>query len=572
MITTMKVLNKILLPALLIGSLSGCTNLDEELYSTIGADNYYHKASDVERMAYRPFEHAFWTVQARMMTNEYTADQLVTLERDGRWRENGYFSRLLSHNLDPTIALYPGEYGSCFQGICECNFSIEELQRLNPADFGFSRAQFDELESQNRVLRAWLYIRVLDAFRNIPLLTKFTGATVADTDQVPPEQVFNFIESELLDCMDKIGQKEALGTQASIEGRWTKAGVAALLVRLYLNAEIYIGVDRYADCEKYAQKILDGEYGPYAIGDRWDEIFDWDNDTSDEMIFGFPAAGGYTYWGYQGYTYWNTVPAGSNPYFGDESCNAGTHDCRWAVAPSFAPDGSPYNYTLGRPVEKFRKYPGDYRLLKYRNLGNGRREGMFVYGYLEYEKNGETQQVLAYGQNYPVYLRDAVGQFGAADPDTWPGGSSDISNADNNSGYGFVKYPFYPDTEKQYQLEADFAEIRLPEIIYSLAECKLRKGQTDEAAKLLNSVRRRNYPKEIWEQNLYDPEGKAKLDMDEMLDEWGREFFAEGRRRIDLIRFDKYTSGTWWGKSPDPDRHCEIFPFTQSELKQNPGY
>ena len=89
-------------------------------------------------------------------------------------------------------------------------------------------------------------------------------------------------------------------------------------------------------------------------------------------------------------------------------------------------------------------------------------------------------------------------------------------------------------------------EIRLPEIIYSLAECKLRKGQKGDAAKLLNSVRRRNYPAENLEEVLYSPEGKAQLDENEMLAEWGREFFAESRRRIDLIRF--------------------------ANLEQNPGY
>ena len=68
--------------------------------------------------------------------------------------------------------------------------------------------------------------------------------------------------------------------------------------------------------------------------------------------------------------------------------------------------------------------------------------------------------------------------------------------------------------------ESDFAEIRLPEIIYSLAECKLRSGKKSEAGKLLNSVRRRNYPAENLNDVLYAPEGKINLDEKEMLDEW----------------------------------------------------
>lgn len=140
-----------------------------------------------------------------------------------------------------------------------------------------------------------------------------------------------------------------------------------------------------------------------------------------------------------------------------------------------------------------------------------------------------------------------------------------------------MKYPFYADDDP-HQLESDYAEIRLPEVIYSLAECKLRRGAVDDAAELLNSVRRRNYPSEQLKEVLYAPEGKVQLNMNEMLDEWGREFFAEGRRRIDLIRFGKFSTGRWWDKIPDADNHCQIFPLirqtldTNSKLVQNPGY
>lgn len=127
-------------------------------------------------------------------------------------------------------------------------------------------------------------------------------------------------------------------------------------------------------------------------------------------------------------------------------------------------------------------------------------------------------------------------------------------------------------------MESDYTEIRLPEIIYSLAECRLREGRKAEAARLLNSVRRRNYDSDKLSEVLYTPEGSANLDMQEMLNEWGREFFAESRRRIDLIRFDKFTNGTWWDKTPDADAHTKIFPIMRPilnanpKLVQNPGY
>lgn len=465
-----------------------------------------------------------------------------------------------------------------FQGVGECNFVIEELARLNPNDFGLTRTDFNNFTSQARALRAWFYIQLFDAFRNIPIWTDFSKSLPKDIKQAPPTETFRFIEKELLECLDPIEQKQSLGSQSNVQGRWTKAGVAALLVRLYLNAEAWIGEDRYDDCAKYAQRILDGEYGPYKVEDRWDAVFDWNNDTSDEMIFGFPSSGGYTYWAYQQETHWCTVPHNSNKYFGDIKCKAGTHNSQFACSPSYDLYGKLYNYELGMTVNKFRKYPDDCRMVKYRNLGNSRREGMFVYGYLEYQEGGKTKRLTATGQNYTIYIRDAVGLFHDLAPTQWPNNKeSNLSTGDHNSGWHFAKYPFYADSDEG-QLESDYAEIRLPEIIYSLAECKLREGEIDAAAKLLNTVRRRYYPEKNYSTVLYAPEGEAELDMDEMLDEWGREFLAEGRRRTDLIRFGKFSTGRWWDKNPDADDHYQIFPLTtqvlntNSNLKQNPGY
>ena len=231
------------------------------------------------------------------------------------------------------------------------------------------------------------------------------------------------------------------------------------------------------------------------------------------------------------------------------------------------------------PIQKFKKYPDDERLKLYRNLGNSKREGMFLFGYLEYkDENGATKRVKAPEVDYELYIRDAVGKFQSTPPNKWLSAtSSTLRDGDHNSGWHFVKYPLYSDDD-EHQLESDYTEIRLPEIIYSLAECKLRQGKPEEAGKLLNSVRKRNYPAADWEDYLYEPEGRAKLDENEMLDEWGREFFAESRRRIDLIRFGKFSSGTWWDKTPDADSHTEIWPIMRDvlnanhELIQNPGY
>ena len=560
--------------------LTGCTNLDETLYDQVGTQNYYNTKNDVVRAAFRPFEHAFWSIQSRHVLNELTADQLITPTRDGWWDDGGKWRRLHYHDWNVEDGGdAQTEWNGCFQGIMQCNYVIEDLEQLEASRFGFSEAEFDNLKAQCRVLRAWFYLRLLDGFRNVPLAVSFNDVTKNTETQVTPQTLFDFIEADLKECIPMLTMKSALGANAQLQGQWTKASAAALLVRLYLNAEVYTGQARYNDCEQVAKDILNGVYGQYAVAERWDAAFDWNNDECDEVIFGFPAAPGYSYWHYQGDTYWWTVPARARYYLNDSKCKAGDHNTKYAASPSYAPNGERYNYELGMTVEKFRKYEGDERLKLYKNLGNSRREGMFVYGYLEYQdENGNTKRVQAPELPYDLYIRDAVGKFQSLAPDRWlTATSSTLRDGDHNSGWHFAKYPFYTDDDA-HQMESDYTEIRLPEIVYSLAECKLRSGKKAEAARLLNSVRRRNYPADQLATVLYAPEGKAELDMTEMLDEWGREFFAESRRRIDLIRFGKFNSGTWWDKTPDADDHTKIFPIMRPILNanpalvQNPGY
>jgi hypothetical protein len=123
-------------------------------------------------------------------------------------------------------------------------------------------------------------------------------------------------------------------------------------------------------------------------------------------------------------------------------------------------------------------------------------------------------------------------------------------------------------------MESDYAVIRLAEIYYSLAEAKFRKGDKAEAAKLLNIVRARNYPADS--PSLYNESGNDITEQ-ELLDEWGREFIGEGKRRTVLCRFNAYTS-EWWDKPQETSDHTMLVPISRSildanpNLKQNPGW
>ena len=557
---------------------SSCTDLSETLYDQVASNNYYNTKNDVIRAVLRPFEHGFWSIQNRHVLNEESADQLITPTRGDWWDDGGRWARLHRHKWLVTNGEAQSEFNGCYQGIGQANKVIEDLDKLSASKFGFSEDEFKNLRAQNHVLRAWFYIRLLDAFRNIYLSQSFYDQSKNSKEQVPPKEIFDFIEKDLKEALPELAKKASLGGNGKLEGQWTQAGAAALLVRLYMNAKVYIGEDHFADAEQYAQDIIDGKYGTYAVADRWDAAFDWDNENCDEVIFAFPSSGE-THWHYKGDMYWWSVPSKANDWLHDTKSREGSHNIKYSASPSYNPKGEKYNYELGMPIAQFKKYPSDVRLKMYKNLSNGRREGMFIFGKIQYtDDNGNTQYLKDHHDQYTLDLRDAVGKFGGTDGSKWlDKAASRLEDGDDNSGWMFAKYPLYSDNEEDQQFEADYCEVRLPEIIYSLAECKLRKGDTSGAAKLLNSVRKRNYPSSDWSTVLYAPEGAATLDMKEMLAEWGREFFAEGRRRIDLIRFGKF-GNAWWDKDADADNHTEIFPFhtetlnTHTGMKQNPGY
>lgn len=125
----------------------------------------------------------------------------------------------------------------------------------------------------------------------------------------------------------------------------------------------------------------------------------------------------------------------------------------------------------------------------------------------------------------------------------------------------------------------DFPLFRLSDAYLMYAECALRGatgGSNSQALTYVNQVRTRAGAATI---------GAADLTLDFILDERARELNLEGQRRTDLIRFGKFTGGTylwpWKGGvlngTSIPDTY-KLFPLPSSALSsnpnltQNPGY
>ncbi len=96
------------------------------------------------------------------------------------------------------------------------------------------------------------------------------------------------------------------------------------------------------------------------------------------------------------------------------------------------------------------------------------------------------------------------------------------------------------------------------------AEALLRTSQNGPALTLVNGLR-----------TVRGATPLASLTLANLLDERGREFYWEGMRRQDLIRFGQFLTPTQEKKVDDPK--YLLFPIpnnqvTNTNLVQNPGY
>ena len=154
---------------------------------------------------------------------------------------------------------------------------------------------------------------------------------------------------------------------------------------------------------------------------------------------------------------------------------------------------------------------------------------------------------------------------------------------ETTSGVRLMKYPVYPESVGIDFQDIDEVEFRLSEVVYMLAECKMRAGDANAAKELVNSVRQRYFSASDRAKVKDEPgRGSTPIDKHWMLNQWGLEFLSEGRRRrTDLRRFDKFTQGQWWffGRATEDgkvlpaqrDRKYEWYPLPSSALLVNPG-
>jgi hypothetical protein len=139
--------------------------------------------------------------------------------------------------------------------------------------------------AEARFLRALAYSHAIDIFGNPPFVTEADAPGAFFPKQTTRAALFTYLESELKAIENDLGAPRFEYARADQAADWT------LLAKLYLNAKVYIGVDKNTECVTYCNKVI---AAGYTLATKYANNFTADNNLSTEMIFPITADGQHT--------------------------------------------------------------------------------------------------------------------------------------------------------------------------------------------------------------------------------------------------------------------------------------
>ncbi len=175
-----------------------------------------------------------------------------------------------------------GSYYRLFYQINLSNAFLRETSDEKLSERGCSdqvKAKIAQYRAEARFMRALMYQYALDLYRNVPFVDENSPIGSIRPQQIMKDELFKYIESEMLGCESDL--TEPVVGWSEDYGHANKACMWAALSRLYLNAEAYVGENRYTDCVTYSKKVISAGY---QLEENYGDMFKADNDHSKEMI------------------------------------------------------------------------------------------------------------------------------------------------------------------------------------------------------------------------------------------------------------------------------------------------
>lgn len=426
----------------------------------------------------------------------FNCNELPTDECLWAWQENQDIPQLTSISWSPSSQRTEWVYVRLGYDITQYNFFLDQTESMTDAETLRQRAEI-------RFLRALHYWYFLDLFGKAPFKEHFNNDLPVEKKGT---ELYTYIQNELNEIEGDMYEPR----QAPF-GRADKAANWLLRARLYLNAGVYTGQTDYAKAEEYASKVIGSAY---KLCTNYSELFMADNDENEnamqEIILPIRQDGVKTRnYGGSIYLVCGTRVAGM-PRMGTTngwSCIfaraamvqkffSNLDDVPMLRADVEIPKGldtdeqiDDFDAEHGIRTEDMIKAAGDDRALLYSGVGGGRRK----------------------------IHTDAISGF--------TDGLSIVKWQNYRSDGKPVSHATYPDT--------DIPLFRLAEAYLTRAEAIFRQG--GDATGDINELRKRaNCTRKV-----------QTVTEQELIDEWAREFYLEGRRRSDLVRFGMFTTNKY---------------------------
>jgi hypothetical protein len=190
-----------------------------------------------------------------------------------------------------TNPIFRGMYGRGMFQVALVNEFLRQTtdEKLNSRGVSeATKAEIKKYRSEVRVLRALAYYHLMDLFGKAAFVTENDPVGAYRGPQYDRQQLFTFIESELLELEADANLAAPLANQS---GRADKGLAWMILAKMYLNASVYIQQDKYSNCITYCNKVIGGGY---ALASKYKYNFMADSDTNDaknEIIFAFQSDG-----------------------------------------------------------------------------------------------------------------------------------------------------------------------------------------------------------------------------------------------------------------------------------------
>lgn len=412
--------------------------------------------------------------------------------------------------------------------ITQLNFFMDQTEGMTDEETARQR-------SEVRFLRALHYFYFLDLFGKAPFKEHFDNELPVEKKG---KELYDYIQNELNESESAMYEPR----QAPF-GRADKAANWLLRARLYLNAGVYTGTEDYANAKTYADKVIGSKY---ELCPDYRLLFMADNDENakamQEIILPIRQDGVKTR-NYGGSTYLvNGTRTAGMPRMGTTngwSCIF----ARAALIKKFFPD-----------LSQVPMLPGDVEIPK--DLNTDEKIDAFDAQY-----NTRTADLIkAANDDRAMFYAGVGGGVRKIETDVISGfkdGLSIVKWQNIRSDGQATHHTEYPDT--------DIPLFRLGEAYLIRAEANFRMG--GNALSDINVLRQRANAKPL-----------QSVSENDIIDEWAREFYLEGRRRSDLVRFDMFTTNKylwdWKGGTQNGtavSSFYNVYPIPVSDKNNNPN-